>query len=208
MLNSQKTPAQAQITCHVCKSRAHTSSCTFSISCLPSCQAVCPPNTNRTDPCRASWQPPRGAGPPPPPPLLLHVHVCSSVSYSHTSLKYLHQQHVLGCLHNSRQHDNGCNRYTPAKQQKCMRHNALQQEGAEWQCHEPGEDMGTTYNTVWTQLAEQYLASPVPSSWKPPKRISLFLKTTILWPERAMGPPLDESCSHLKLSRSSLHRSR
>ena len=103
MLDSQKCPAQAQITCHVCRSRAHTSSCTFSISCLPSRQAVCPPNTNRTDPCRATWQPPRGAGPPPPPPLLLHVHVCSSVSYSHTSLKYLHQQHLPGRLHNSKQ---------------------------------------------------------------------------------------------------------
>lgn len=65
------------------------------------------------------------------------------------------------------------------------------------------------HNTVWTQLqVEPYLASPVPSSWKPPKRISLVLKTNILWPERAMGPPLDERCSHLKLSRSSLHRSR
>ena len=102
MLDSQKSPAQAQITCHVCKSRAHTSSCTFSISCLPSRQAVCPPNTNRTDSYRATWQPPRGAGPLPPPPLLLHVHVCSSVSYSHTSLKYLHQQHLSGRLHNSK----------------------------------------------------------------------------------------------------------
>ena len=101
MLDSHKCPAQAQITCHVCRSRAHTSSCTFSMSCLPSRQAVCPPNINRTDPCRATWQPPRGAGPPAAAVLLLHVHVCSSVLYSHTSLKYLHQQHLFSRLHNS-----------------------------------------------------------------------------------------------------------
>lgn len=145
MLNSQKTPAQAQITCHVCKSRAHTSSCTFSISCLPSRQAVCPPNTNRTDPCRATWQPPRGAGPPPAAALLLHVHVCSSVSYSHTSLKYLHQQHLFGRLHNSKQQcdPRSMQQVHPTNDRSAggkVQHSRKVQNGS----NEPGEDMGTT----------------------------------------------------------------
>ena len=76
------------VTCQVCRSRAHTSSCTLSISCLPSIQAVCPPMTKRTVPCRATRHPALAAGAVVA-PVLLHVHLCSSVSYSHTSLKYL-----------------------------------------------------------------------------------------------------------------------
>ena len=86
-----------QCTCQVCKSSAQTSSCTFSFSCLPSCQAVWPPNTNRMEPCSATWHPPRGAGAGPAAAALLHIHACSSVLYSQTSLKYLQK---LGSEHN------------------------------------------------------------------------------------------------------------
>ena len=83
-----KGKRQWESTCQVCRSRVHTSSCTFSCSCLPSFHAVCPPIKKRSVPCRATWQPPRAAGAVMA-AVLLHVHLCSSVSYSHTSLKYL-----------------------------------------------------------------------------------------------------------------------